>query len=67
MYNNSLMNKNEQCLINYLSCGKYEQGDRLNSLVNFLMKRGMKFSFNKMNPVLNIIDEMEFFDNIKYN
>lgn len=67
MDNNSFMNKNEQCLINYLSYGKYEQDDILNSLVKFLMNKGIKFSFNNMNPVLNIIDEMEFFDNIKYN
>ena len=67
MNNNSYMNKNEQCLINYLSFGKYEQHDVTNSLINFLLNKGMKFTFSEMNPVLNIIDEMEFFDNIQYN
>lgn len=61
------MNTNEQCLINYLSFGKYEQNDVNNYLINFLMQRGVNFSFDNLNPVFNIIDEMEFFDNIQYN
>lgn len=61
------MNTNEKCLIKYLSFGKYEHGDDTNSLIKFLINHDIKFSFDEMNPVLNIIDEMEFLDNIKYN
>ncbi len=67
MNNNFPMNTNETCLINYLSFGKYEQKEVTNSLINFLLKRGMKFKFNDLNPVLNIINEMEFFEYIQYN
>lgn len=65
--NSSIMNTNEECLIKYLSFGKYEQGKVTNSLVQFLLAHGIQFSFNELNPVCNIIDELEFFDGIKYN
>ena len=58
------MNKNEQYLINYLSYGKYEQKKLTNSLIKFLLEKGKTFSFSELNPVCNIIDELEFFENI---
>lgn len=61
------MNTNEECLIKYLSFGKYEQGSVTKSLIEFLLGYGISFSFNDLNPVCNIIDELEFLDNIKYN
>lgn len=61
------MNTNEECLIKYLSFGKYEQKEVTNSLIRFLLNHNIKFSFNDLNPVCNIIDELEFLDNIKYN
>ena len=68
MFNNSpIMNRNEKCLIKYLSFGKYEQGNDTMSLIRFLLSHDIKFSFDKLNPVCNIIDELEFSDNIKYN
>lgn len=57
------MNTNEKCLIKYLSFGKYEQGDVTSELVRFLLKFDAKFTFSDLNPVCNIIDELEFFEN----
>lgn len=57
------MNTNEECLIKYLSFGKYEQGDVTSELVKFLLKSNAKFTFGDLNPVCNIIDELEFFEN----
>ena len=67
MHNKAIMNTNEKCLIKYLSFGKYEQGVETKSLINFLINHDMKFSFEDLNPVCNIIDELEFFENIHYN
>ena len=61
------MNTNEECLIKYLSGGKYEQNDKINALIKLLMKHNISFSFNSLNPVYNYIDELEFFENIQYN
>ena len=67
MYLTIIMNTKEKCLIKYLSFGKYEQGVETKSLINFLINHDMKFSFEDLNPVCNIIDELEFFENIHYN
>ena len=67
MHNKTIMNTNEKCLIKYLSFGKYEQGVETKSLINFLINHDMKFSFEDLNLVCNIIDELEFFENIHYN
>ena len=67
MHNCNIMNTNEKCLIKYLSSGKYEQKKDTYSLIKFLVNHGIKFSFNELNPVCNIIDELEFFENIHYN
>ncbi len=61
------MNTNEECLIKYLSFGKYEQDRDTNKLIKFLLSKNIEFSFNKLNPVCNIIDELEFFDFLQYN
>lgn len=58
------MNKNEQCLIDYLS-HKTKNATRL--LVEYLLAKNVNFSFKGMNPVCNIIDELEFSENFKYN
>lgn len=62
MNNNQNMNTNEECLIKYLSFGKYEQGIVTFELIDFLYQRGVNFSFSELNPVCNIIDEFEFLD-----
>ncbi len=67
VHNYNIMNTNEKCLIKYLSDGKYKQGADTYSLIKFLMNYGIKFSFCDLNPVCNIIDELEFFDDINYN
>lgn len=67
MNNNQIMNINEECLIKYLSFGKYEQKFVTFELINFLRKKGVNFSFSELNPVYNIIDEFEFLDKYKYN
>ncbi len=59
------MNANEECLIKYLSFGEYEQENDTCSLIKFLLNHNIKFSFDELNPVCNIIDELEFIDNIK--
>lgn len=59
------MNANEECLIKYLSFGKYEQETDTCSLIKFLLNHNINFSFDELNPVCNIIDELEFADNIK--
>ena len=68
MFNNSpIMNRNEKCLIDYLSFGKCEQGNDTIMLIRFLLNHNIKFNFDKLKPVCNISDELEFSDNIKYN
>ncbi len=62
-----MKNANEECLIKYLSFGKYEQQDLTVSLIKFLLNHNAKFQFNNLNPVCNIIDELEFFDGMQYN
>ena len=61
------MNTNEECLIKYLSKGKYEQREVTDSIIGILLKYNKKFSFEGLNSVGNIIDELEFFDNLLYN
>ncbi len=61
------MNTNEECLIKYLSNGKYEQREVTNSIVGILLKYKKQFSFEGLNTVGNMIDELEFFDNLLYN
>lgn len=58
------MSTNEECLIKYLSNG---EKSATNSLIEFLALHNINFTFNQLNPVCNIIDELEFFDVIKYN
>lgn len=60
-----MMNTNEECLIKYISFTNGSAGDSLHYLINFLLNHNFKFAFNDLNPVCNIIDELEFVDKIK--
>lgn len=53
------MNTNEKCLLNYLSClnSSYEA---TNCLIEFLFNHKRKIEFHNLNPIFDIIDEMEF-------
>ncbi len=61
------MNTNEKCLLNYLS--DYSSAAALASgqLIGFLSEHKIKMRFNNLNPIFNIIDEMEFSGELNYN
>lgn len=54
------MNINEKCLLNYLSDYSDASFDAAKMLIKFLSGHNKKIEFNNLNPVYNIIDEMEF-------
>ena len=54
------MNTNEKCLLNYLSNYSSAAMGAGEQLIGFLSAHKIKMHFNNLNPILNIIDEMEF-------
>jgi len=53
------MNTNEKCLLNYLSYSNPAL-KATDCLIKFLFAHKRKIEFHNLNPVLDIIDEMEF-------
>ncbi len=61
------MNTNEKCLLNYLSNYSSAAMGAGEQLIGFLSAHKIKMHFNNLNPILNIIDEMEFLSELNYN
>jgi len=60
------MNTNEKCLLNYLACLNTASGAS-EHLMKFLNLHNRKIEFHNLNPIFDIIDEMEFSNyNIAY-
>lgn len=53
------MNTNEKCLLNYLSFQNPAAG-AADCLMKFLNLHNRKIEFHNLNPIFDIIDEMEF-------
>lgn len=53
------MNTNEKCLLNYLSFSN-SAVRATDCLMNFLKLHNRKIEFHNLNPIFDIIDEMEF-------
>lgn len=53
------MNTNEECLLNFLSYSN-PNFKAAESLMKFLYNHDRKIEFHNINPVFDIIDEMEF-------
>ncbi len=60
------MNTNEKCLLKYLSDYSMSAFDATDNLLKFLFKHNIEIKFNGLNPVCNIIDEMEFQKELNY-
>jgi len=54
-----MLNQNEKCLLKFVSCagaGKKDRSDILSTILDL----GIKIKFCDLNPVYQIIDEMDF-------
>lgn len=61
------MNTNEKCLLNYLSDYSDASFGAAGTLIKFLFDHSRKIEFNNLNPVYNIIDELEFSKELEYS